>query len=113
MRWGHVDESGVRAAFLPHSDIQPLAIHWDGRQPRTCTQQRTPRTRIARILDPSPVPLIEQHTGCEVQCLLRASHDNDLLSYAAHGAGLAKIAGDYLAKWFVTGSIAITEERTL
>jgi hypothetical protein len=53
------------------------------------------------LFDQDPVSRIEQHAGCQVERLLRAIHDNDLLRLTHHRPRPLQVAGDSLAQWCI------------
>jgi hypothetical protein len=67
-------------------DDQTLAIDGNGMRPRLGEQQLRVGQRITGILDPHLVAGREQHTDRDVDCLLGAGRDDDLLGVATHRA---------------------------
>ena len=72
--------------------------------------QGAARARVAGVLDPGGVAGIEEHPRRQIDGLLSAGHDDDLRRLAAHGARLAEVGGDRLAKRRVARGITVVEE---
>jgi hypothetical protein len=52
------------------------------------------RARVGRLLDEHGIAGIEQHAHGQIQRLLGAAHDDDLLRVAAHAAGPLQVVGN-------------------
>jgi hypothetical protein len=63
--------------------------------------ERNRRARVARVLDDRAVARIEQQARDEVEALLRAVDDDDLLRVAGEAARPVQVFGKRLAQWRV------------
>ena len=59
--------------------------------------ERDRRAGIARILDARAIAFVEKQTCDEIERVLHARHDDDLVCRAAHAARGVEIRGDGLA----------------
>src|SRR5262245_58841592 len=98
MRWRHVRDACVRRSAHSIGDDHPLVVGWHGHDLRAHTTKHLATDYIARIFDPRTVSWIQQQACSEVDSLLSAAHDNDLLRARFHSTGRLDVRGDFIAK---------------
>src|SRR5579872_3470896 len=96
MRGRDVCHASLRTATLPFRYAEPFTIYRDGFAANSGAQQGSACTHVPGILHPGGVAWIEQHSGREVEGLLRACRDDHLVQRTMHPTGRAQIVGDGL-----------------
>ena len=71
------------------------------------SHERGPRTEVARILDPHSVAGVEQQPCGQIQCLLGARDDDDLLSGTTDPTRGREVRGDRVPQGRETGRVVI------
>ncbi len=71
--------------------IQAMGIHRDRQSPRAGGLEAAPRHQVAGVLEDKGVIRIQQHARTQVDGLLRAVHDDDLLGVTVQSAGAPEI----------------------
>ena len=93
----------------PASTSRPSASTRTGTIRAPAVRERAPRAGIAGLLDPRAVAGIEQQPAHELEPLLRAGHDHDLIGLAARAPGSLHVVRDGLAQRGETRGIAVVE----
>src|SRR5438874_3072995 len=70
--------------------------------------ERTQRFGIARVFEPSRIAGVKKQPGGQIECLLGARSDDDLLSVATHSARSANVLCDRLAQWQESLRVSLT-----
>jgi hypothetical protein len=71
---------------------------WQCAQPGAVRKKQLLRARVARFFDRDFVVWIQQQPRTEIECLLRAADDDDLVGRTSHGAGPREVRGNRFAK---------------
>src|SRR5580658_357638 len=102
MRWR--DKSGFGGAALLDAEghIQTLTVHGHRHQTAAGRSQSLPRQPIPRFFYPRRAPTVKQYARSNLQCLLRASDDHDLLRIATNCSRGSEVGTDGFAKLFET-----------
>ena len=82
MRRRHVDEARLAAAAHPRLDVEALGVDAHRDDPGAGPDEGAAGARIAGILHPASVPRVEQQAADEIEALLGAGHDDDLVGLA-------------------------------
>jgi hypothetical protein len=71
--------------------MRGAVVHW--RRGDFCPRrlERTQRFGIARVFEPSRIAGVKKQSGGQIECLLGAQSDDDLLSVATHSARSANV----------------------
>src|SRR5262249_35474875 len=67
------------------------------------------RAVIAGLLDHDPITRVEEHSGNQVERLLRAIDDDDLTGVAGHASGAGEVLRQSLPQRSVSGRRSVTE----
>jgi hypothetical protein len=106
----HVNEFRAAASAPRLPGVEPLIIHWDRHDLRRKCFEHRRDDRETRILDADSITRIQQHADREIQGVLDARHDDDLISRALDAPRLPKIVGDRLPQWPVAATIAVRQK---
>ena len=91
---GDEGEPEVRGLAQPVVDDDSILVDRQRDERRTARDQAVAGADGARILEPDPVAGVEQDAADQIECLLRAAHDDHLFRPAGDVAGGAKVRGD-------------------
>jgi hypothetical protein len=92
-------------------DYQSEIIDGHADHLRTERLQEPSGRRIARILDCDPVTWPEQYPGDDVDSLLDAARDGDIVGRRVHAARDTDVAGNSLAQAVMAGGVAVHSGR--
>src|SRR5207244_2936110 len=81
--------------------VYPLVVHWHRRDFCPGCLERTQRFGIARVFEPSRIAGVKKQPGGQIECLLGARSDDDLLSVATHSARSANVLCDRVSPTFL------------
>ena len=109
MRRRDVGHSRARCNALPRDDIHSLVVNGNWNHARARARERRARTRIARVLHPHSVSLLNEHARGEIERLLRAAHDEYLMRHAPHSTRARHVRGDRIAQRRITGRRRMAE----
>jgi hypothetical protein len=94
----HHRETRARSETNAGGDVHAFVIRWHGHERQARGLERRARRDIAGLLGPDEVAGLCQRARGEVDALLRAGDDDDLLRLADDAARGAEIFGDGLAQ---------------
>ena len=109
MRWRNKRRARPRCHANSGANDQALGVDGNGMQPRLGKQQLCVGQRITGILDPHLIAGREQHTDCNVDCLLGARRDDDLRRLTTDRSRRPQIITDVLAQLGQAGGIGVAE----
>src|SRR5580704_8585491 len=102
MRWCDKNGFGFGALLYAEGDIQALTVHRDGYQTAARRGQYLPRQPIPRFFYPRGTSIVKQCARSNLQSLLRARDNHDLLGIATNRPRGSEIGTDGFAKLFKT-----------
>ena len=97
MRGRHADEPR-RGNPLELLHPQPLLVGRHVHELGARRGEAEGEARVVRLLEHRDVARVDEQARAEVDCLLRALHDQDLLGLAGHAARARQVAGERLAQ---------------
>jgi hypothetical protein len=88
-------------------DDEAVAIDGDANYASTQRLEEEAGRYVARIFDGNPVAGYEEHASNDVDCLLGAVGDDDVLDRCVHAARNANVARDGLTQAWITGRVTV------
>lgn len=99
---GHaVEQPGAGALLqqrIQRGQIQPLFRQGDGLEIRLIDGERLDGAKVARLFDDEILPLVHQHLAQQIQRLLGAAGDEDVVRIDGHAVTAQVAVGDELAQ---------------
>lgn len=109
---GRGDERQSRVGLPGDSggDVQAVIVDRDRHDVGSRGHERGPGPEVAGVLQPRRIAWIEQYPRAELQGLLRAGHDDDLVGGAADATSRPEVSGDRFAERCVSGRVVIAHQ---
>ncbi len=91
---GHVGQAGAARVACEGVDVETVLVGRAEHEARPGGEERPAGAFVARLFDDGRSPRREEETRREVEALLRAAHDLDLVGVAADAASPQEVAGE-------------------
>ena len=83
MRRRNQSGPGLATALNASGNVETAHINRNGHETTTRKSEDISRQAVSRLFDPYSAARVEESAGRDIQCLLRAADDHDLLGFAA------------------------------
>jgi len=107
MGWGDDGGAGFASPFDGEADLHALLVDGDGDEAALGGAKGGFLQRVAGLFHPDGIAGVEEDAGGDVERLLGAGDDHDLVGCALHAASGAEIVGDRFAKAFDSKGIDV------
>ena len=112
-RRSDVGEASAWETSLPGGDIEPFRVHRNRLDAGARAEQGGPCAGVSGLLDPRLIPRVEQQTGTEIECGLRARHHDNPFRTTPDAPRRRDIGRDRSPQPAVSRGVAVPEPSAL